>query len=64
MLLSTAESRIIKSDYPNNGYLFAQQVSMRVHDPPMQNGKPVVARARETTIFPQKRVSQTASTGK
>jgi len=56
--------RIIKADYPYLGYLFVQQLSMRVYDPPLQNGKPVVARARETTIFPQKKTTQAPSAGK
>jgi len=39
--------RIIKTSAPEAAYLLMQQISMRVYDPPMQNGKPVVARARE-----------------
>ena len=39
--------RIIKTSAPEAAYVLMQRISMRVYDPPMQNGKPVVARARE-----------------
>jgi len=28
-----------------------QEISLRTYDPPLQNGKPVVARAREKVVF-------------
>jgi len=39
--------RIIKTAVPEFAYVLMQRISMRVYDPPMRNGKPVVARARE-----------------
>ena len=43
--------RIIKTSAPEAAYVLMQQISMRVYDPPLQNGKPVVARAREEADF-------------
>ena len=43
--------RIIKTSVPEYAYVLMQQISMRVYDPPLQNGKPVVARAREEMNF-------------
>jgi len=46
--------RIVKTDAPEAAYVRMQQISMRLYDPPLQNGKPVVARARETMSFDAK----------
>ena len=46
--------RIIKTSVQEAAYVLMQQISMRAYDPPMQNGKPVVARARETMTFDAK----------
>jgi len=43
--------RIVMTETPEAAYLLMQQISMRTYDPPMQNGRPVVARAREKAIF-------------
>ena len=43
--------RIVLTEVPEAAYLLMQQISMRTYDPPMQNGHPVVARAREKVIF-------------
>jgi len=43
--------RIIKTATPEAAHAFMQQISLRTYDPPMQNGNPVVARARETVNF-------------
>jgi len=43
--------RIITTEVPEAAYVLMQQISMRVYAPPLQNGRPVVARAREKVIF-------------
>jgi len=43
--------RIIQTNMPEIAYILMQGISMRAYDPPMQNGKPVVARAREEVNF-------------
>jgi len=43
--------RIIRTSVPEAAYVVMQRISMRVYDPPLQNGKPVVARAREEVNF-------------
>jgi len=47
--------RIVSAESPDAAYLIMQQISMRVYEPPMQNGKPVVARARQKTILDGKK---------
>jgi len=42
--------RIIQTETPEAAYIVMQQISMRTYDPPMKDGRPVVARVRETVV--------------
>ena len=43
--------RIVQTQTPEVASILMQEISMRAYAPPLQNGRPVVARARETLNF-------------
>ena len=43
--------RIIQTKNPEAAHILMQEVSLRTYDPPLLNGTPVTARARETINF-------------
>ena len=44
--------RIMQTETPEVAHVLMQQISLRAYAPPLQNGNPVVARAREILNFP------------
>lgn len=43
--------RVVQTLTPEAAFIFMQEISMRTYEPPMQNGKPVIARVREMLEF-------------